>query len=180
MFIFSAFKFAGKRQLDGVVRGFMKCSVTLLLLFTLNVLGIYLDFILDGSMTALGIQFLLAFNITDTLLRLIGAVSRDLTNLGDSQFHTVTPWMLQATGMLDAIDDLRVKTTNIAKGRAPQYVEGFKDKAYDRFKHSRNMDEFYESEVIMRGSLDKHRKRTDEFERNVKPLHDEYEDFRNI
>ena len=46
-----------------------------------NVLGIYLAFILDGSMTALGIQFLLAFNITDTLLRLIGAVSRDLTNL---------------------------------------------------------------------------------------------------
>ena len=32
----------------------------------------------------------------------------------------------------------------------------------------------------MRGSLDKHRKRTDEFERNVKSLHDEYEDFRNI
>lgn len=180
LFVFSAFKFAGKRQLDSVARGFMKCSLTLLLLFTLNVLGIYLAFKLDGSWTALGIQFLLVFNITDTLLKLIGAVLRDLTNLGDSQFHTVAPWMLQATGMLDAMDDLRVKTTNIVKGRKPQYIEGFRDKAYDRFKHSRNMDEFYESEVIMRGSLDKHRKRTDEFERNVKSLHDEYEDFRNI
>lgn len=179
LFVFSAFKFAGKRNLDTVAKGFTKCSLTLLLLFTLNVLGLYLAFALDGSLTALGIQFVLVFNITDTLLKLIGAVLRDLSNLGNNQFHTVAPWMLQATGMLDALDDLRVKTTNITKGYNPQAVEGLRDKAYDRFKHNRGMDEFYDSEVIMRGSIDKHRKRTDEFKKG-KILSDEYEDFRNI
>ncbi|GAA0101691.1 hypothetical protein UT300012_24060 [Paraclostridium bifermentans] len=180
LFVFAVFKFAGNRALDKLTSGFMKCAVTIFILFTLNSLGMYIAFNIANGGIALMIQFIISLTICDTLLRLICAIFKDPTNLGDSQFHTVAPWVMQATGMLDALDELKVKTSSFRKGYDPRFVDGMVDKSLERFKHNRGIDEFYNSEVMMKGSIDRHRKREESVKSTVGTLYDEYEDFKHL
>ena len=180
LFVFMIFRFAGNRALDKLASGFLKSSFTLLMLFMLNSLGMYIAFNLPSGNIALMIQFVISLTICDTLLRLICALFKDPTNLGDSQFHTVAPWIMQATGMLDALDELKVRTSSFRKGYDPRFVDGMVDKSLERFRHNRGIDEFYNSEIIMKGSIDRHRAREKEVKSTVGTLHDEYEDFKHL
>lgn len=180
LFVFMIFRFAGKRALDKLTSGFLKSSLTIFILFTLNALGMYIAFNLPSGNIALMIQFVISLTICDTLIRLICAIFKDPTNLGDGQFHTVAPWIMQATGMLDALDELKVKTSSFRKGYNPAIVDGMVDKSLERFRHNRGIDEFYNSEVIMKGSIDRHRKREEDVKSTVSTLYDEYEDFKHL
>lgn len=147
------FKFVLAKDMKGMTKGYIKSTLIIFACYAFSTLSFSIVYnFFKGNVAGLIFQTVVQATILETLFRLILAITTNVGELGNDKMHMVAPLALRATGIMDAVDYLTVKSSEIFRGHKPDMSSSLDD-MYDVFKMDSSIDELYDSSFMLRGKV---------------------------
>lgn len=175
-------KLVARRNPKGLILGFVKCVGIIFICYSISTYSYSLIYnFLKGGLKSLVVQIVLIELVLETVIRVLFAIKDNWSELGNGHLYKATPAALKWLNPVVTALYIKGKFSEISQGHTPDLDRDEKvDRMWQAFSNSKSVDEIYDSEVILRKKINKHKQNDGSRASSIRKINkSDLDDFRN-
>ncbi|MEG0823801.1 MAG: hypothetical protein RSG07_04780, partial [Erysipelotrichaceae bacterium] len=166
-------KFFTNRNILPLVKGYIKSCITIFLCFSAQCIAINLIHNLADTSAAVWVLLVIELLIAEILVRLVLTLFSNLSELGNDNYHKLTPWIVKVTKLNILADRIAESVNSMRKGARHAYDN--MPKGFDRYRYDYDMDDDLDDARLYRRIIRNQYENSKDREHNI---HDDYNNKR--
>lgn len=175
-------KLVARRNPKGLIFGFMKCVGIIFICYSISTYSYSIIYnFLKGGLKSLVVQIVIIEMVLETVIRILFAIKDNWSELGNGHLYKATPAALKWLNPVVTALYIKGKFSELTHGESSNIDRDEKiDRMWQAFSNSKSVDEIYDSEVILRKKVNRHKHNDGSRASSIRKMNKtDLDDFRN-